>query len=117
MHAGINILGAKLRVVGHGARIMGRIHNYMSQIKDMGELDQVNAFSNSLKLVIKQKVKYQVPATIEETWKLAVRYDIAMFGEEKVTKSNSKSHSHCEIPHREQSNESHSSLISMELDN
>ena len=64
----------------------------MSQIKGMGELDQVNTFSDGLKLATRQEVKYQAPAMLEEAWKLAVQYDTAMFSEGKVTKSNGKLH-------------------------
>jgi len=52
----------------------------VEQIEDMGELDKVMHYVEGLKSATQQEVKYQAPQTLEDAWKLAVRYDTAMFG-------------------------------------
>src|SRR3954462_2487367 len=46
----------------------------------MGDLDQVTHFMDGLKPAPRMKVSYQAPANLEDTWKLAIQYDTAMFG-------------------------------------
>ena len=49
----------------------------------MSELDKVIYFINGLKPTTKMKVSYQVPKTLEDAWKLAIRYDTIMFGTDR----------------------------------
>src|SRR5436305_7349521 len=46
----------------------------------MEELDKVFYFIDGLKAATKMEVNYQALETFEDTWKLAIRYDTAMFG-------------------------------------
>ena len=46
----------------------------------MEELDKVFYFIDGLKAATKMEVNYQAPETFEDAWKLAIRYDTAMFG-------------------------------------
>jgi hypothetical protein len=61
----------------------------------MAELDKVTYFVEGLKPATKMEINYRAPATFEEAWKLAIRYDSAMFGITKIkgTTSNSSSSS------------------------
>ena len=43
-------------------------------------LDQVAYYIDRLKAVTRMEVSYQAPETLEDSWKLAIRYDTAMFG-------------------------------------
>ena len=52
----------------------------------MKELDKVSYFIDGLKSATKMEVNYQAPATFEDAWKLAIRYDTAMFGLGKAGK-------------------------------
>ena len=49
----------------------------------MEELDKVSYFIDGLKAATKMEVNYQAPETFEDTWKLAIHYNTAMFGLEK----------------------------------
>jgi hypothetical protein len=46
----------------------------------MNELDKVSYFVDGLRSATKMEVSYQAPETFEDAWKLAIRYDTAMFG-------------------------------------
>jgi hypothetical protein len=46
----------------------------------MGPLDQVAYYIDGLKAATRMEVSYQAPETLEDAWKLAIRYDTAMFG-------------------------------------
>src|SRR3954471_8715848 len=46
----------------------------------MGDLDQVTYFIDGLKPATRMEVSYQAPENLEDAWKLAIRYDTAMFG-------------------------------------
>jgi len=46
----------------------------------MNELDKVSYFVDGLKDATRREVAYQAPETFDDAWKLAIRYDIAMFG-------------------------------------
>ena len=45
----------------------------------MSELDKVMHYVEGLKSATQQEVKYQAPQRLKDAWKLAVRYDTAMF--------------------------------------
>jgi retrotransposon gag protein len=57
-----------------------RFRNLIEQIDTMNELDKVSYFLDGLKDATRREVAYQAPETFEDAWKLAIRYDIAMFG-------------------------------------
>jgi hypothetical protein len=57
-----------------------RFRNIIEQIDTMNELDKVSYFVDGLKLATQREVAYQAPETFEEAWKLAIRFDTAMFG-------------------------------------
>ena len=46
----------------------------------MGPLDQVAYYIDGLKAATRMEVSYQAPETLDDAWKLAIRYDTAMFG-------------------------------------
>jgi hypothetical protein len=46
----------------------------------MGELDKVAHFIEGLKPATKMEASYQVPATFEEAWTLAIKFDTAIYG-------------------------------------
>ena len=46
----------------------------------MEELDKVAYFVDGLKPATRMEVNYQSPETLDDAWKLALRYDTAMFG-------------------------------------
>ena len=45
----------------------------------MNKLDKVMHYVEGLKSATQQEVKYQASQMLEDAWKLAVRYDTAMF--------------------------------------
>ena len=57
-----------------------RFRNIIEQIDTMNELDKVSYFIDGLKGATCKEVAYQAPDTFEEAWKLAIRFDTAMFG-------------------------------------
>ena len=62
-----------------------QFRNVVSQIDNMGPLDQVAYYIDGLKPATKMEVSYQAPETLDEAWKLAIRYDTAKFGLGKPT--------------------------------
>jgi len=62
-----------------------RFRNIIEQIENINELDKVSYFVDGLKGATQKEVAYQAPVTFEEAWKLAIRFDVAMFGLGKPT--------------------------------
>ena len=46
----------------------------------MGPLDQVAYYIDGLKAATRMEVSYQASEMLEDSWKLAIRYNTAMFG-------------------------------------
>src|SRR6185369_12715898 len=69
----------KLRQTSSVQDYTTKFQNLVEQIEDMGELDKVMHYVEGLKSATQQEVKYQTFQTLEDAWKLAVRYDTAMF--------------------------------------
>ena len=69
-----------LRQTGTVQEYASQFRNVVSQIDNMGPLDQVAYFIDGLKPATRMEVSYQAPETFEDAWKLAIRYDTAMFG-------------------------------------
>ena len=46
----------------------------------MGPLDQVAYYIDGSKAATRIEVSYQAPEMLEDAWKLAIRYNTAMFG-------------------------------------
>ena len=57
-----------------------RFRNIIEQIDNMNELDKVSYFVDGLKGATRMEIAYQSPENFEEAWKLAIRFDTAMFG-------------------------------------
>ena len=57
-----------------------RFRNIIKQIDTMNELDKVSYFMDGLKMSTQREVAYQAPETFEDAWKLAIRFNTAMFG-------------------------------------
>jgi len=70
-----------------------QFRNLIRQITDMAELDKVTYFVEGLKHSTKMEVNYRAPANFENTWKLAINYDTAIFGQGKPGKGTSSSSS------------------------
>ena len=69
-----------LRQTGNVQEYTSQFRNIVSQIDTMDPLDQVAYYINGLKAATRMEVSYQAPETLEDAWKLAIRYDTAMFG-------------------------------------
>ena len=76
--------------------------NLLGQIDDMAEADKIAYFVEGMKPATRMEVSYRSPATFEEAWTTAVKYDLAMYGvgkqsarrnEQQKPKSFSKSNS------------------------
>src|SRR5262245_27520849 len=65
-----------------------QFRNLVEQITAMEELDKIAYFINELKPATKMEVNYQSPEMFDEVWKLAIRYDTAMFGLGRSRKGN-----------------------------
>ena len=73
----------------------------MGQINNISEADKVAYFTEGLKPVTHMEVGYQAPANFEDAWKLAVRYDIAMYNKFGMSSSkNNNRHSNNQSSHR-----------------
>ena len=70
----------QLRQTGSVHEYGTEFRNLVGQITAMEELDKVAYFIDGLKPATKMEVNYQAPETLENAWKLAIRYDTAMFG-------------------------------------
>jgi hypothetical protein len=46
----------------------------------MSEMDQVSYFIDGLKHSTRIEISYQAPATFNEAWAMAIKYDTAMYG-------------------------------------
>jgi hypothetical protein len=69
-----------LRQTGNVQEYTSQFRNIVSQIDTMGPLDQVAYYIDGLKAATRMEVSYQAPETLDDAWKLAIRYDTAMFG-------------------------------------
>ena len=81
----------------------------------MSTLDQVTYFIEGLKLATKMEISYQAPETLEDAWKLAIRYDTAMYGQGRPLGLPSRNNNN----HRSQNshrNHQNNGPIPMELD-
>jgi hypothetical protein len=70
----------QLRQTGSVHEYGTQFRNLVGQITAMEELDKVAYFIDGLKPATKMEVNYQAPETLDNAWKLAIRYDTAMFG-------------------------------------
>jgi hypothetical protein len=83
----------QLKQTGSVHEYGAHFRNLIGQITDMADLDKVTYFIEGLKPATKMEVNYQSPANFEDAWKLAIRYDTAMFGLGKPTTKGSSSSS------------------------
>ena len=70
----------QLRQTGSVHEYGTQFRNLVGQITVMEELDKVAYFVDGLKPATRMEVNYQSPETLDDAWKLALRYDTAMFG-------------------------------------
>jgi Retrotransposon gag protein/Chromo (CHRromatin Organisation MOdifier) domain/gag-polyprotein putative aspartyl protease/Zinc knuckle len=96
-----------LKQIGSVQEYGMKFRNLIGQTTGMGDLDQVAYFIEGLKPATKMEVSYQAPDNLEDAWKLAIKYDTAMFGLGKP-KGSSYQHSY--------SSSSHDTSTPMELD-
>ena len=80
----------QLRQIGSVHEYGTQFRNLVGQITAMEELDKVAYFIDGLKQATKMEVNYQAPETLEDAWKLAIRYDTAMFGLGRPKNGNSQ---------------------------
>src|SRR5579884_4246575 len=92
-----------------------KFRNIVGQITDMSALDQITYFIEGLKPATKMEISYQAPETLEDAWKLAIRYDTAMYGQGRPLGLPSRNNNnHCsQNSHRSHQN---NGPIPMELD-
>src|SRR5215213_2249375 len=82
----------RLKQTGSVQEYGSQFRNIIGQIENMNEIDKVTYFIEGLKPATRMEVAYQSPNTFDEAWALAIRYDTAMFGNNRPFKPQQSQH-------------------------